>query len=466
MKIIWPALPFCAALILSLGLLGVPWPTAIAIVILITAALMALWSIRVSWSLLVVSLTMSGFGISIFGQNLLLEHVFMIILLSHSLRKKDRFARQETEIRIEKFQPRLVVGAVAIVSWFVTLGLYSTFNSPSAASSLKLLAWLLMNILALLVVRSLFANTVQLVTDALRACMVIFPVYIAGWIIANVTSTSNIFVEADYASQTFRLKGLMLEPNLLAGLALLLLCVAYAFTNQKEISPRLFWMSAIILSFSIFITYTRAAWLVLFVVLARAVWTSNIRHRLPVIMGLAATAIIVGLLISNLETSTGAITDTIFRRFESLLDFTSGTGAYRFRTWEIAWREIGMDGWFYGHGYNSFSQSHDALDTSDGTLYLSLLWLALIYDGGLLAFAFFVVAFCMLWATARSGSFWFFASFIVISTSTNPTWYMFPWLLAGVLVRRSEVDRCNHLSAQTIPAGLDSPQLPASTRST
>lgn len=433
MKLFWAAAPLAAVLILTLGLSGVGWGTAVLVVLTVLALLGALCFPRFAWAAFVASLTMSGLSIGLMGQHVLPEHVFLAVLLSHALRKQPASPIGTAGIiGREEYRPSLVLGVVLIVTWLLTTLIFSAFNSPSPTSSLRLLAWLSLNLIALFIVRSMLRDSVRMVSDALVACVCVIAIYVCGWISANITGTTNIFVEADYASQTFRLKGLMLEPNLLAGLALLLLCVGFAY--REAIQPRIFWIAACVLSFGIFITYTRAAWIVLFFVLAQAIWTGGIRYRLLVIFGLGTAVVVIGLLISDMSMSAGSITDTILRRFESLFDFDSGTGAYRFRTWEIAWQEINMDGWFHGHGYNSFSQSHDALDTSDGTLYLSLFWLALVYDGGLLSFGLFTCAFLLIWANARVGSNWFFIAFVIISTSTNPTWFMFPWVFAALLL--------------------------------
>ncbi|MBT2538269.1 O-antigen ligase [Arthrobacter sp. ISL-69] len=433
MKLFWAAAPVAAVLILALGLSGIGWGTAVLMVTTGLALLGALRSSRFAWAAFVASLTMSGLSIGLMGQNVLPEHVFLALLLTHALRKQPVTTVRSTLILgKEKYRPSLVLGVVLIVTWLLVTLIFSTFNSPSPNSSLRLLAWLCLNLIALFIVRGMLRDSVRMVSDALVTSVCVFGIYVCGWLVANVTGLTNVFVEADYASKTFRLKGLMLEPNLLAGLALLLLCVAFAY--REAIGPRIFWIGACVLAFGIFITYTRAAWIVLFVVLAHAIWTAGIRHRLLVILGLGTAVVVIGLLISDMSMSAGSITDTILRRFDSLFDFDSGTGAYRFRTWEIAWQEIHMDGWFHGHGYNSFSQSHDALDTSDGTLYLSLLWLALVYDGGLLAFGLFTCAFLLIWANAKIGSNWFFIAFVIISTSTNPTWFMFPWVFAALLL--------------------------------
>ncbi|MFE8884425.1 O-antigen ligase family protein [Pseudarthrobacter enclensis] len=375
---------------------------------------------------------MSGLSMGMSGLTVLPEHIFLVALVSHSLAKTPGRLKQKSLVSPTP-SPHLMLAGTFILCWLLTVAAFSLFNSPSPMSSLRLLVWLSINVIALLVVKFLEVETAQLVGDALRACTVVFPLYIAAWAAANATGVRNIFVEADYASATFRLKGLMLEPNLLAGLALLMLCVAFSYRDQLNRS--LFLASAAVLTFAIFVTYTRAAWVVLFFVIAHSIWSSKLRHKILFIFSFTVlTATLALLFADGGSIQAGSIVDTIRSRFESLTNFESGTGAYRFRIWSIAIEEINEDGWFFGHGYNAFAQSHSAADTSDGTLYLSLLWLALVYDGGLIAFMLFTGAFLLLWTKSKAGSIWFYVAFITLSTSTNPIWYMFPWVFAVLLV--------------------------------
>lgn len=392
-------------------------------------------SIRFSWICFVASLMMSGLSVQILGFGLLPEHAFMVILLCHGARIGFRRTRLSRSSSSGTINIKMTVAGILIVSWFLVLAAFSALNAPSPDQSLRLMAWVALNLLAVFVVTSARNKHPSLVSDGLKTSLAVMLVFITGWLVANATSTPNIFVEADYASSTYRLKGLMLEPNLLAAVSLLWLCIGYIY--QHEMPKITYWLAIAVLSFGIFMTYTRAAWIVLILLVARLAWTGAAKQRGLVFCAFLIVVPLLALVISGgISYSSASILDTIQMRFESLLDFQSGTGAYRTRTWEVAWKEIQLDGWWTGHGYNSFSQTHFSNETSDGTLYLGLLWLSLIYDGGLLAFIAFTAAFLTLWLNSRSGSTWFFVAFIILSTSTNPTWFMFPWALAALSITR------------------------------
>lgn len=402
----------------------------------LTTVSFAAYSFRFAWICFTASLTMSGLSYQLFGQGVLPEQVLLLILIFHAVKSR-RLHRGLTIASRLVWRPQLCVAAILVTAWLLVIASFSAFSAPAPDQSLRLVVWVVINVVAVFAVRRIAENPMQLVKDSLTTTNVMLVVFILGWIIANMGSSVNIFVEADYASSTYRLKGLMLEPNLLAALALTWLCVGYVF--RTSIGNRIYWSSISIMSFGIFMTYTRAAWVILLALVACALWTTMRRHRGLLISALMASLPIVGLLVFNdVEGSTGSIGDTIQARFSSLFDFQSGTGAYRTRTWEIALQDILRDGWWTGHGYNSFSQSHFSSETSNGTLYLGLLWLSLIYDGGLLSFLLFVTSMILLWKSSSKDSSWFYIALIILSTSTNPTWFMFPWVMAALLITPRE----------------------------
>lgn len=416
-----------------LGLATGAWSQSATIATGMTIFIFAVYSFRFAWICFTAALTMSGISYQLFGLTVLPEQVLLTILVVHAVRSQLAIAARPARRHKAVSRTRLVVAGLLVVCWLLVLTAFSAFSAPSPSQSLRLVIWVFVNVLAVFVVRCLAQNPALLIKDALKTTNVMLIVFIIGWLAANLSSSINIFVEADYASSTYRLKGLMLEPNLLAALSLTWLCIGFVY--RASIGNGLYWSSLAIMSFGIFMTYTRAAWLILLALIVCTLWTTFKAHRGLVVSGCLVVLPFIGFFVFDEATgSTGSIADTIQARFSSILDFETGTGAYRARTWEIAWQDIVRDGWWSGHGYNSFSQSHFSSETSNGTLYLGLLWLSLIYDGGLLSFLLFVSSLFLLWKSSLPHSAWFYVAFIVLSTSTNPTWFMFPWVLAALLI--------------------------------
>lgn len=420
------------ATILSIAGLSLGASAVLAAVVSLMA--FSFYSFRAAWICFSAAMTMSGISHQFLGLGLLPEQVLLVALLLHAFKRVMTRGRG----RASHLHARTGLGIASLLigSWLLIVSSYSAFSAPIPSQSLRLVVWVIINVVSIFIVCHLAESPADLVRDGLITTTLMTVLFVFGWLVANLTHSGNSFVEADYASSTYRLKGLMLEPNLLASLSLMWLCVSYAF--RKQICARVYWAALVVLSFGIFITYTRAAWIILIFLIVASVWTMTSRNRglvLAVLVAFVPLAILV--VFGDDGTSTGSISGTIQGRFDSLLDFDSGTGAYRTRTWDLAWQDIKRDGLWYGHGYNSFSQTHFSNETSNGTLYLGLLWLSLIYDGGLLAFSAFVLALLLMWHASVKGSWWLYVALVTLSTSTNPTWFMFPWVLAAILVSKN-----------------------------
>lgn len=414
-----------------------------------------LMSHRVAWILYVAAMASSGISIQVLGQTVLPEHVLLIVLICHALFAPRAAEDLKGSARAYKQEARLRLALVLLVAWLVLLSVMSAFNASVPEQSLRLIMWLAINVVAAVVVYKSRQDLFRMIRDALSTMIVLIVIAITGWAFASATSTLNIFVEKDYASETFRMKGLMLEPNLLAAICLLWLCLAYIF--HKAITRRLFWCAVIFMSVAIFLTYTRTAWVMLAVlVVAAVIKASSHVSRLFVIPVVLLITLIAFESASNVGLPQGenSITGTVSDRAEDMFNFATGTGAFRLITWEIAAEEIARDGILFGHGYNAFPQSHENFITGSGQLYLGFFWLALLYDAGLLGFLSFLFAFILIWRSGAKGSYILFLSFIALSISTNPTWYAFPWVLAILAVRADAMDRGTLGRARFLPDDL------------
>jgi hypothetical protein len=413
----------------------------------IAVVIFGLVSPRVAWTAFLFSMCVSGLEMRLFGFTVLLEHIAILPLFVHVVRAVLRRRQDVTRIGFtqSRSMPYALVAAVALVFWVVVNLVTSLSLSPDSAQSLKLLAWVSLNIIAAILTYKLEVPIADLVRDLVVvlgastfACLTI-------WALSSSTGVPNAFVERDYASALFRLQGLMLEPNLVAAFLLLGACVAVRF---QAVLPRALLLAYLaIATVGIFLTFTRASSVLICVVLVAYFWP-HMKVALRVFVLIVAATIAVAFLGSSSGSSaTGPPLDSVSavlaERASSVLDFGNGTGAIRVYSARIAMDDIARDGVVVGHGFNVFPQRHESnLLGYDGELYLGLLWLVIFYDGGLIGACFFLMAFFASWKMAgiRSG-FLFFVGFAVVASTTNPIWYAFAWVFAAVLMRgRSRVD--------------------------
>lgn len=411
--------------------------------VLLTAVAVAMFyastSSRACWIIYVAATTASGQSVSFESVTLLPEHLVLVLLGVRLLAERQRRSSAKTwPIRNM---------AVVLTSWLILNFAVSLLLAPSPSQSVRLLLWTSANILALTLIVCWNVSLLNLVRDGLWTIVALYGTYVALWLQANFTGVMGPTVDVDYATTAFRAKGLMLEPNLFAALALLWLSVAYIF--RRSLSTTLILLAVCILGGGIIATYTRAS-MIGFAVVA----TMLIGHlarggrdsaKVRTILWLVAVAAIVWLILTPPSPDSGpddagGIATALGGRLAAILDFGSGTAAYRLNSVSVAWSEISGGDWM-GHGYNSFPQTHfDAL-ASDGRSYIGVLWVVLLYDGGVFGLVLFLTLMVMAWRVTPAGSWVLFFSFVIVSTATNPIWYAFPWIAFALVLKSSRLDQ-------------------------
>jgi hypothetical protein len=400
-----------------------------SIVLAVLIVIAGLRSARAAWIAYSIALFCSGLDLELAGFTVLLEHFALIPVAVHAL----RFSATRVVIKrpVGVGAPLLACGA--FVLWILVSTATSYWSSPDVAQSFKLLAWTAVNLVAAVLVFRLGVRPAKMVHDLLTVLTAHGAILLAIWVYVIASSQPNSFVERDYASQFYRLKGLMLEPNLVAALFVLGACVGLVY--EKHLPRRLYPTYLAITGMVVLSTFTRVSGVLVVIVIAVYVWP-RIRTAMRVF-------VIAGLLIV-LVVATGSPTgdpgepdlaSVIAARASSLLDINSGTGAFRARTVDLAVADMDYNGFVVGHGFNAFPQVHESGLTSDGRLYLGLLWLVIFYDGGLVGGAVFLIGIAAVWVSLglRNG-FLFMVAFGLIATTTNPIWYAFPWVLAVVIM--------------------------------
>jgi len=369
-------------------------------------------------------------------------------------------ARSRTPKTAGRPAPGVIAGLVLVVLWWLLTLLSSMFVAPDPPQSLRLLTWVAINILLCTLVYALRDMVASSITPLAWVLVVIMVINIGGWVVAQGSGHLNDFVEADYATSVFRAQGLFLEPNLYA--AFLTLAMAALYVWSARVPPGLYWLFASLAAVSVFLTFTRVAWVALALIIGASLVT--MLKRWPFAQTLAALAVVAVLLVAVFSTESGPSTrsgspvfDATVGRITGLLNTEQGTGYTRVLTVESALSDLSANNaWWTGFGFNGYSQVHDTGVTSYARAYLPTLWIAIFYDGGILAAMCFILASFLWWISSRHvRSTLFFLSFASLAAATNNIWFAFPWVFGAIVlsaVRNPAVSRSS--SAAEPPAAV------------
>lgn len=333
--------------------------------------------------------------------------------------------------------------ATSILWWLFTL-VASAFVAPSAMESLRLLVWICANVLACTIVFALRSVVGAVIRPLVAAVTIAMLVSLFGWVAAQISGSANDFVESDYATALFRLEGLFDEPNLYAAFLTLAACTIYVW--RSAISTGLLWAFLFVGGLSVYLTFTRVAW-VLWAAVAAAFAVRRLRRSMGVLIAIPLMAALVVFIFGAAPSTRTAESDPLLSatlgRLSALFDLDRGTGLTRSLTIDSALLDLTTHGaWLTGFGFNGYSQMHDAGVTSYAAAYLPTLWVAIFYDGGILAGVFFILSVTIFWfATARVGSSLFVISFALLAAATNNIWFAFPWVLGAIIASRASISQ-------------------------
>ncbi|MDY0830152.1 hypothetical protein SK224_13545 [Microbacterium sp. BG28] len=304
------------------------------------------------------------------------------------------------------------------------------------------MTWVAANIILCVLVYSLRDMIQSSLAPLVWVLIILMVINLVGWAVAQSSGQLNNFVEADYATSVFRAKGLFLEPNLYAAFATLAMAAVYVWS--RAIPQGLYWLFATLAGVSVFLTFTRVAWVAFALLLGASL--VKFLHRRPVAQTFGILFVIAVLILAVLNTDAGPTSrsgdplfDATLGRITGLLNTEQGTGYTRVLTIDSALSDLTtMNSWWTGFGFNGYSQVHDAGVTSYARAYLPTLWIAIFYDGGILAGACFILAMLIWWfSSRRAGSTLFFLSFAVLAGATNNIWFAFPWVFGAIIIAAS-----------------------------
>jgi hypothetical protein len=354
----------------------------------------------------------------------------------------------------------IVVGLLLVFFWWFFTLVASLFVAPDPPQSLRLMTWVAANIILCVLVYSLRDMIPSSLVPLAWVLIVLMAINLAGWALAQGSGQLNDFVEADYATSIFRAKGLFLEPNLYAAFVTLAMAAMYVWS--RVIPQGLYWFFAALAGVSVFLTFTRVAWVAFALLLGASL--IKFLYRRPIAQTFSVLALIAVLVAAVLNTDAGPATrsgdplfDATLGRITGLLNTEQGTGYTRVLTIDSALSDLtAMHSWWTGFGFNGYSQVHDAGVTSYARAYLPTLWIAIFYDGGILAGTCFILAVVIWWfSSRRAGGTLFFLSFALLAGATNNIWFAFPWVFGAIIIAAS---RNPHVHAAPITDTLSAIQ--------
>lgn len=395
------------------ALVAVAWPTIAfltAVAVLTTAAVVAsLADLRWAWCVFFAALCANGLRVDVAGLTVRPEYVAVPLMIASVL--------LHTRGRVRPLPARggTVVGAGGLIATGVVA---AVLFAPDPAASLRMALQLSVAVAAMVPV---LIGGVDL-HFAVRSGTVILGA-ISAWSVAEFALGSG-----------GRVDGLAFEYNVMGSLCVGWLGVLYYVARDPSVLSRTTRVCAAPIAAALILTSTRAAW-VAFGVLG-IVWAARNATRRPVsVLSATIAAIVAGAAARQLYDTVGS-EDGFVWRVVHIVDLDTGTGAYRLLIWNDAVTQIVVRDWavLVGTGLNSFPQFNPVDPTNVDAAYLSSLWLALLYDVGVVGVAFFAVAVgsLVLQTSDRWRAVPLFAGLAICASVTNIIWFAFPWVFMAL----------------------------------
>jgi hypothetical protein len=276
----------------------------------------------------------------------------------------------------------------------------------------------------------------------------------------NIPSKNVIGVEPDG-----RLIGLSFEVNAFAAQSVCWLAVMFVWRRRLN---RIHAALAILIGIAVILAATRAAWVALAFLIFLLIIGAMISGRRPslylAIPGLALL-ITYGLAGGIQAQNRGDIAWRLLNVFNT----SEGTGAYRKDIYEVALSDTNQTVFrlLFGSGANSFSQYHVVDSTGVGAPYLSSVWIAVIYDSGVVGFVLFVAMLvaCILRCKNRSNAVVVLICLLICATTTNMIWFAFFWIYLALVpvssryATEEEADDGSHVGHATSDSNAQNVQV-------
>lgn len=389
---------------------------------------------RYAWALYFISVTLTGVYIaSPYGVIRLEFLAFPLFLLS----LREITGRMSREYSIANRYRLWVPGAG--ISWVAVTLLASIFVALKPVSSVWITFQLAVGLAAFSLLVSRNDLKQSMIVTGTRVLGAISLLSLIGLILSVVVGPESPLAVG--VADDGRLIGFSFEVNIFGAQCVAWLAVMYTWRTKL---PRttLYW--AVPLIGAVILSGTRSAWIALMLLAVAASISSSTsrfsRFRLIYwILGVVGVLLFLVINGTNVTERGG-----IVWRFLNILNFSEGTGGYRFEiySWAIAAIE-GPVRILFGSGANSFSQYYLLDPTGVAVPYLSSIWLATFFDSGIVGFILFVVTIIYIirnYEDARIG--WIVpASILICSSATSVIWFAFAWVYMALVESKESSDR-------------------------
>jgi O-antigen ligase len=373
----------------------------------------------------ILTVQVSGLGLQMGSISLRPEHLLPFLLVSILAQRG----------RLGKNLPLVVILYTPFL-WYLTVSL---LGAPDAADSLQ--------------------NAMALVTaTAALPCFVVLGEELGGVRLLNlwlaVGTAVNGFglalyatglggIQFDVATGHVVAEGLAYEANIYGSQAGALLVAALAFPSLA--GRRLGIQMAVVNACALVLSQARGAWLACAVVLVLTTMTRHIAvRRLLVLLALVGSTGLFVFGISQLSLRTADAQTAVLRdlgtRAQSLTDTSSGTGAFRLRTWQLALQDIYIYP-FTGSGIGSYAWLHGDFTRPGQRGHLSNIYLGWLHSGGIigtLLICMSVVLYVRILGGVRTAmanpALHAVLVLAIAYVATDGSWLAWPWALAGVAI--------------------------------
>jgi O-antigen ligase len=390
---------------------------------------LAFFRLPVVVTILVLSAFASRVSLDVAGLHTRPEHLASIVLLLAILIR----GRGGDFLRQGFRAPSVYLFLYVVYSTFISILFSESFFQSASVLSWLFLDWVLLtSLLAANPSRNVIYNALAW-GSGLAATLAL-----VEWV-AFATTGQSFGVQRSLGELSPAAFGLSYEANILAG-ALVLSALAL-FSAPPQYIRRWHTLAGVLALAALPVTQTRAAVLgvaVGFIVLLVFSRDRISRRRVRRTMA-AAAGIAVVILMANWQTW------NLLGKFVGIVDFSSGTGAYRLNIQRMALNDMqGMRSWVFGLGSNSFSQRHlDPSRPGQGIeAYLANLPLQIIYDTGIIGLCLILLLIAALLHRSRfsGSSLALMAAFAIVASATSPFWFATTWIFVALAVLPRDPD--------------------------
>lgn len=409
-----------AILALAMGY-GLVLPIAL---ILLLVTVIAMKFSGFAWSCYFLSISLTGVVVEVGPALVHAELLALPLLMICVIRIKS------TEF-IQSRSRHLALPVMTLAIGYFAWGVVTTLvNAPTPLPSLWILFQILTGFLAFAVLGVSDGEKLRLVKSGSLLLGAIAALSILSWLARTllgvpVALTPGVAVDG-------RLIGFSFETNIFASQCVVWLALCSRRWAELGRSTK---VANVVLGVAVILAGTRAAWIALAFVLVLS-GLESARRSYKWLWGAISIVAAAMILIPNVLEAGDENRDTLSWRLGNLFSTDVGTGAYRTGIYETALADIDSVGRaMVGSGINSFSQFHLVDPTGVSASYLSSIWIATLYDTGIIGCLLFFSLLISIIAACRSrfDGIVVVGALLICASATNLIWFHYPWVCLALL---------------------------------